>query len=170
MFLPVIRQLLGYIRGYKRLLAFFVQTLLLDLAFVSLAPLSFQFMIDRAVIPRDMGAFALILTGLALSGIVCLGAGVASDYALARIAALTQRDLRRRLFVRLQGASMGYLQRSANMGYLLRSRSGELLWPLLLRPCLNICMKKHTKSASRRCLLEFCMKNHTDSASRRCLA
>ena len=118
MFLPVLRQLLGYIRGYKRLLAFFVPTLLLDLAFVSLAPLSFQFMIDRAVIPRDMGAFALILTGLALSGIVCLGAGVASDYALARIAALTQRDLRRRLFVRLQGASMGYLQ---------RNRSGELL-------------------------------------------
>lgn len=118
MFLPVLRQLLGYIRGYKRLLAFFVPTLLLDLAFVSLAPLSFQFMIDRAVIPRDMGAFAWILLALAASGIVCLGAGVASDYALARIAALTQRDLRRRLFDRLQSANMGYLQ---------RSRSGELL-------------------------------------------
>jgi ATP-binding cassette, subfamily B, bacterial len=118
MVFTVIKQITAYLRAYKLLAAFFFIMLFLDLAFISLAPLSFQVLIDRAVLPKDMNAFSIILAVLALSGVVCLSAGVMSDYALAKLSARVQQDLRKRLFAHMQQVNMGFFE---------QKRSSELL-------------------------------------------
>jgi ATP-binding cassette subfamily B protein len=114
----VIKQLFGYMRAYKPLAALFFITLLLDLVFMSLAPLSFQFLIDHAIVPKDLNAFAIIMTVLAVSGVFCISAGIVSDYLLAKLLAYVQRDLREKLFRQMQGANIGFFQ---------QTRSSELL-------------------------------------------
>jgi len=114
----VIRQLFGLLRNYRTLAAIFFVALFLDLIFVSLAPLSFQYIIDRAIIPKSMEQFALILTVLGITGVICLSAGVASDFVLARLSALVQKDMRTRLFKHMQHTNIGYFQ---------KTRPGELL-------------------------------------------
>ncbi len=118
MIVSVIKQIFGYMRAYKPLAALFLITMLLDLIFISLAPLSFQFLIDQSIIPRDVHAFTLIMLVLGISGVICVGAGVFSDYLLSRLLAYIQRDLREKLFSRLQGANIGFFQ---------QTRSSELL-------------------------------------------
>ncbi|MBP1990621.1 ABC transporter transmembrane domain-containing protein [Paenibacillus eucommiae] len=118
MVLTVIRHLLSYMRAYKPLAAFFFLALLLDLAFLSLAPLSFKVLIDKAIIPQDIDYFVLILLVVGISGLICMSAGVASDYALAKLTARVQKDLRQRLFEHMQHVNIGFFQ---------KTRSSELL-------------------------------------------
>jgi len=115
--LTVLKQLLGYIRPYKWLATLFFLTLALDLAFVSLAPLSFKIIIDKAVEPKDMTSFIMIMIVLGVSGVICMSAGVLSDYALAKLNARVQDDLRKKLFAHLQQVPIGFFQ---------KSRSGDL--------------------------------------------
>ncbi|OMF23857.1 ABC transporter ATP-binding protein [Paenibacillus sp. FSL H8-0548] len=114
----VIRQLIGYMRAYKPLAALFFVTLFLDLLFISLAPLSFQVLIDKAITPKDMNAFTLILFIIGISGVICVSAGVLSDYALSKLIARIQKDLRMKLFQHMQQVNMGFFQ---------KTRSSELL-------------------------------------------
>ncbi|MED0671455.1 ABC transporter transmembrane domain-containing protein [Aneurinibacillus aneurinilyticus] len=116
--LTVIKNLLGYIRPYKLLTSLFFFTLLLDLAFVSLAPLSFKFIIDKAIEPRDIDTFFLILQVLVISGLICLSSGIVSDYVLAKLNARVQTDLRRKLFVQMQHLNISFFQ---------KARSGDLV-------------------------------------------
>lgn len=116
--LTVITNLLRYMRPYKLLASFFFLTLFLDLAFVSLAPLSFKFMIDKAITPQDIDYFFLILAVLGIGGLIGFSAGVISDYALARLIAKVQQDLRMGLFDHMQHTNIGFFQ---------KARSGELL-------------------------------------------
>ncbi|WP_053373096.1 ABC transporter transmembrane domain-containing protein [Paenibacillus sp. FJAT-27812] len=118
MVFTVLKHLISYLRAYKPLAAFFLLMLALDLAFISLAPLSFKLLIDKAIVPEDMDAFFLILIVLAVSGVICLSAGVLSDYALAKLTARVQRDLRMRLFEHMQQVNIGFFQ---------QTRSSELL-------------------------------------------
>ncbi|MGO4347418.1 ABC transporter transmembrane domain-containing protein [Paenibacillus sp. MCAF9] len=114
----VLKHLAGYMRAYKPLAIFFFVTLFLDLIFMSLAPLSFQFLIDKAILPKDLHAFSLIIIILAASGIFCLSAGVFSDYALAKLSARVQQDLRKQLFEHMQQVNLAFFQ---------KTRSSELL-------------------------------------------
>ncbi|MFP3388064.1 ABC transporter transmembrane domain-containing protein [Brevibacillus sp. SIMBA_040] len=114
----VIKNLLTYIRPYKRLTALFLFTLLLDLAFVSLAPLSFKYIIDNAIEPRDFQYFYLFLTVFGICAVICISSGLVSDVALAKIITKVQTDLRKRLFEHLQHIHVGYFQ---------KKRSGELV-------------------------------------------
>ncbi|MGO4548406.1 ABC transporter transmembrane domain-containing protein [Paenibacillus sp. 2TAB23] len=118
MMLTVLKYMASCMRAYRSLAALFFTLLLLDLAFISLAPLSFQLLIDRAILPKDMNAFTLILTALAVSGVLCLSAGVVSDRILARLSAHIQQDLRKRLFEHMQQVNMGFFE---------KKRSSELL-------------------------------------------
>ncbi|WEK54721.1 MAG: ATP-binding cassette domain-containing protein [Candidatus Cohnella colombiensis] len=118
MVIRVLRQLFQYMRAYKPLAFLFFFTLMLDLVFISLAPLSFKFIIDRAVIPQDMNAFLLIMSILGITGVVCISAGVVSDYALAKLTAFIQRDLRAHLFEHMQHVNIGHFQ---------KTRASELL-------------------------------------------
>lgn len=118
MVFTVLKHLISYMRAYKPLAAFFLIMLSLDLAFISLAPLSFKVLIDKAIVPQDMNAFILILIVLTISGVICLSAGILSDYALAKLTARVQKDLRMRLFEHMQQVNIGFFQ---------KTRSSELL-------------------------------------------
>ncbi len=114
----VIRNMFTYISPYKSLASVFFICLLLDLAFVSLAPLSFKFMIDLAVLPKDIRTFYLIVSALGAAGFIAFSCGIASDYALAKLNAQIQRDLRMKLFAHMQHVNLLYVQ---------GKRSGDLL-------------------------------------------
>ncbi len=116
--LRVIRSILDYMRPYKRRSALFFLTLALDLAFLSLAPLSFKFIIDHAIVPQDMHYFIKIVIVLVGFGVIGLTAGVGSDYLLAGLHVRIQRDLKLRAFKHIQRMNIGYFQ---------RSRSGDIV-------------------------------------------
>jgi ATP-binding cassette subfamily B protein len=116
--LRVIRSLLSYMRPYKMRSFLFFIALFLDLAFISLAPLSFKFIIDKAIVPQDLHYFTLIILVLVVFGIIGLTAGVFSDYLLAGLNVRIQRDLKHKLFKHIQRINMGYFQ---------RSRSGDVV-------------------------------------------
>lgn len=106
--LTVIRTIAGYLKRYKLLTFFFLLFFGLDLLFISIAPLSFNFIIDYAVEPKDMTMFVKIIGILATLGIVCTIAGVIGDYLLSKLNALVESDLRNQLFARLQKLHMHY--------------------------------------------------------------
>lgn len=106
--LTVIHTIAGYLKRYKLLTFFFLLFFGLDLLFISIAPLSFNFIIDYAVEPKDMTMFVKIIVILATLGIVCTIAGVVGDYLLSKLNALVESDLRNQLFARLQKLHMHY--------------------------------------------------------------
>jgi len=106
----VLKSLVGFLRPYKLLTCFFCLALSLDLAFISLAPLSFKFMVDLAIVPKDFEMFYRILILLGIAGVIGFGSGIASDYALSKLSARIQRDLRSRLFNHMQRAHIGYFK------------------------------------------------------------
>ena len=108
----VLKNFLHYLRPYKWLTFLFFITLLLDLAFISLAPLSFKFIIDKAIEPRDIDFFFLILKVLAITGGICLLSGIVSDYALAKLNTRVQTDLRRKLFTQMQHSHIDHFQKN----------------------------------------------------------
>ncbi len=114
----VIKNLFGYIRPYKLLSFLFFLTLALDLLFLSLAPLSFQMIIDKAIVPKNMHIFTVIMIVLAISGFICVSAGMISDYVLAKLNARVQNDLRQKLFAHMQHLPVSYFH---------KTRSGELV-------------------------------------------
>ncbi|MBA9086631.1 ATP-binding cassette subfamily B protein [Fontibacillus solani] len=98
----VIRQMLVFLRPCRGVAVVFLFVFAIENIVISLAPLSFQFMIDYAIIPQDRGAFSLILIILSTAGLVGVCAGLASDRLLAHISAVVQRNLRARLFTGMQ--------------------------------------------------------------------
>ncbi|USG63291.1 ATP-binding cassette domain-containing protein [Brevibacillus ruminantium] len=116
--LTLLKNLLGYIRPYKWLTVVFFTALCFDLAFVSLAPLSFKFIIDKAIEPGDSAFFFSFIRTFAIIGLFCMSMGVVSDYALAKLNANVQTELRRRLFDQLQHLPIGFFQ---------KARSGDLV-------------------------------------------
>lgn len=116
--LKVVKNLLRYLQPYKLLTALFFLTMLLNLAFISLAPLSFQILIDKAIEPHDSAYFFMVMKVLGISGVICVGCGIVSDYVLARLNARVQADLRRKMFTQMQHLPISYFQ---------KARSGDLL-------------------------------------------
>lgn len=112
----VIRQLFSFLRPCRGLAVLFLLAAAIEMAVISLAPLSFKFMIDQAIEPRDRGAFFLILVILGTAGVFGVLAGLASDRMLARMGAMVQQNLRLRLFSRMQRLDIDRFQ---------SSRSGE---------------------------------------------
>lgn len=54
--------------------------------------------IDKAIVPKDTHDFTVIMTVLAISGFICVSAGMISDYVVANLNARVQNDLRQKLF------------------------------------------------------------------------
>jgi ATP-binding cassette subfamily B protein len=97
----------------------------LELAFYVSLPLSFRFLIDRAIIPRDARLLTLVLAGLA--GVFALAAlaGIGKDLLAARVVARVLNDLRLAMFEHLQRLSMAFYAR-ASTGDLVARFSGDL--------------------------------------------
>jgi ATP-binding cassette subfamily B protein len=116
---------LGLLRPYSAQTTFVLAGLLIELAFYVSLPLSFQFLIDRAIVPRDAGLLTLLLTGLtALFGLATL-AGIGKDLLAARVVARVVNDLRLAMFDHLQRLSTGFYAR-ASTGDLVARFAGDL--------------------------------------------
>ena len=120
-----LRRCLGYLRPYRGQAALIFVGLSLELAFYVSLPLSFRFLIDRAIIPRDARLLALILAGLA--GVFALAAlaGVVKDFLLARVVARVLNDVRLAMFAHLQRLSTAFYAR-ASTGDLVARFSSDL--------------------------------------------
>ena len=86
--------------------------LLLEMAFNSAVPLSFKYLVDYAIIPRDEKILVAILTGLAGGLIVASAAGLGLDYLYAKFSTAVLNDLRWQMFTHLQRLSMNFFARS----------------------------------------------------------
>jgi ATP-binding cassette subfamily B protein len=109
----VARRYLGYLRPYRVQTALILVGLSLELAFYVSLPLSFQFLVDRAIIPRDSRVLTLVLVGLAGVFVLAALAGVGKDFLLARVVARVLNDLRLAMFDHLQRLSMAFYARAS---------------------------------------------------------
>lgn len=85
--------------------------LLLEMGFTGSIPISFKFIIDSAITPRDKGVLFIILALLAGGVFVVSLAGLGRDYLYARLCTAMLNDLRHRMFKHLQQLSMGFHSR-----------------------------------------------------------
>ena len=98
--------------------------LLLEMAFYAGVPLSFKFLIDRAIIGQNREVLLYTVCGLGASVCVVSLAGVGRDYLYARLVPEMIGDLRLRVFSHLQRLSMSFYAR-AQVGDLLSRFSGD---------------------------------------------
>lgn len=108
----VIRHFLTFLHPCRKLAVLFFLAAGIELIVLSLAPLSFKFMIDQAVEPRDRSAFFLILGIFGILGALGIAGGLTADRLLARILAHVQQHLRRRLFMHMQRLGIDQFQSS----------------------------------------------------------
>ncbi|MCU6708685.1 ABC transporter ATP-binding protein/permease [Paenibacillus sp. J5C_2022] len=100
--LAVIGKLWSFMQSCRSRVALFLLAAAVEMTVLALAPLSFKFIIDRAIIPGDREVFALILLIIGTVGIFGIAAGVVGDRLLAGINAAVQQRLRMRLFSAMQ--------------------------------------------------------------------
>jgi len=106
----VLKFICTYLKSYKLLTFMFLLLFGLDLIFVSIAPLSFNYIIDYAVTPRDVSMFTTIVVILLGIGIVCTIAGVFADRLLSKLNALVEQDMRQGIFSKLQQLTIRHFQ------------------------------------------------------------
>jgi ATP-binding cassette, subfamily B, bacterial len=123
--LAFLRWIFRYLRLYRALSLVLFVGLLLEMGLSSSIPLSFKFLIDNAIVPRNEHMLFLI-TGL-LGGSVILVSltSLGCDYLYARLCAAILKGLRQRLFYHLQRLSMSFYSRVEG-GALLGRFSGDL--------------------------------------------
>ena len=86
--------------------------LLIEMAFYAAVPMSFKYLVDYAIIPRNERILIAILTGLACSLVVASAAGLGLDYLYAKFTTGVLNDLRWRMFTHLQRLSMNFYARA----------------------------------------------------------
>src|SRR6266487_5186679 len=79
-----IRLLLPYLRPYRRELGLLLLGVGVETAFNAWVPLSFSYLIDDALVPRNEGVLIAVLVGLGASVVVTAAIGVARDRLYAR--------------------------------------------------------------------------------------
>jgi ATP-binding cassette, subfamily B, bacterial len=86
--------------------------LLIEMAFSAAVPMSFKYLVDYAIVPRNEKILIIILTALAASLVVASAAGLGLDYLYARFTTGVLNDLRWRMFQHLQRLSMNFFARA----------------------------------------------------------
>jgi ATP-binding cassette, subfamily B, bacterial len=100
-----------YFRPYRGWLLCILLAMAVNLGFECLLPLSFKFLIDRAIVPRDTSRLILILSVLAAGALMTSICLLGQDLAYARLETGVLADLRIRLFSHLQKLSMSFFGR-----------------------------------------------------------
>ena len=121
----LLRLTVGWLRPYWRIELVVLATMLVSLAFTIILPLSFRFLIDRAILPGDRQMLAVImavLTGLFALNVV---ASLIKGYVTARLGANVMNDMRLALFTHLQRLSAGFYAQ-AKVGDVLSRLSTDL--------------------------------------------
>jgi ATP-binding cassette subfamily B protein len=108
-----IRFLLAALRGHPGKTLVILGCLLVDMGFNAGISLSFKFLIDHAVLPRDMHMLVLILGVLFGGVVVVFVVGVARDYIYSQLTVSVLNDLRERLFSHIQRLSLDFHARTS---------------------------------------------------------
>jgi ATP-binding cassette subfamily B protein len=86
--------------------------LLIEMAFSAAVPMSFKYLVDYAIVPKNEKILIVILVALAASLIVASAAGLGLDYLYAKFSTNVLNDLRWKMFKHLQRLSMNFFARS----------------------------------------------------------
>lgn len=107
----VSRRLARTLAGERRALAFVGFATILDVAYGATNALSFSWLFDKAIIPRDGTMLALVLSML-ISGVLAVSAlGVFQDFLVARTTARVGAKLRGALFERVVALSPDFFEK-----------------------------------------------------------
>ena len=121
-----LRALAPYFRPYPRLLVLIGLGLLVEAAFNVFLPLSFSFLIDKALIPKDKHVLVVVLVALGLGVVITGVVAIARDRLYAQLTSSVIADLRGRIFSHLQTLSLGFYARM-QLGDILARFSGDLV-------------------------------------------
>ncbi len=86
--------------------------LLIEMAFNSAVPMSFKYLVDDAIVPRNEKVLFAILAGLTGGVVVVSAVGLGCDYLYAKFTTGVLNDLRWRMFTHLQRLAMNFFARS----------------------------------------------------------
>jgi len=86
--------------------------LLIEMAFYAAVPMSFKYLVDYAIVPRNEKILIAILMGLACGLVVASATGLGLDYLYAKFTTGVLNDLRRQMFTHLQRLSMNFFTRT----------------------------------------------------------
>ncbi len=106
------RRLLTYLRPYRASCFLLVSTMLVNQAYSTFFPLSLKFIIDDAIIPKNLNFLLMILAVLAAGAVLSSGASLGRDYLYARLGTHVLNDLRAKMFSHLQRLSMDFYSRT----------------------------------------------------------
>lgn len=109
--LGFIRSVLPYFKPYCGWLTIILAAMAVNLAFETFLPLSFKYLIDQAIVPRDVRRLVLILGLLAAGALLTSVSLLGQDLAYARAETGVLTDLRIKLFRHLQRLSMSFFGR-----------------------------------------------------------
>ncbi|WP_214628324.1 ABC transporter transmembrane domain-containing protein [Paenibacillus agaridevorans] len=102
--------ILSQLWKHKLWTVLFLLALVLEVAYAVAAPYSLKFIMDEALIPRNMEVFLLILGILLIGGTISVLANLLGDYSLGILSGNTIRTLRAKLFSHLQKQSLPFFQ------------------------------------------------------------
>lgn len=112
------KTILAAVRTSPLLVALIAVAALFDLLFHYLSALSYKYLIDQALIPRNASVLAVIVGTLLAFGIANVAAGIGGDYAKARLGSRLVFEYRMKLFRHMQAQSHRFYE---------RFRTGDLL-------------------------------------------
>ena len=107
-----LRSLVPRLAGYRLACAGLVAALLIDVAFDAMLPLSLKFIIDNALLERQLDILVWILAALGAGGVVVAVTQVGRDYLYANLGARVLTDLRQQMYAHLQRLSLGFFSRT----------------------------------------------------------
>lgn len=108
-----LRRAIGYLRPYRAHAVLVLIGLCLELAFYTSLPLSFSFLIDHAIVPRDGRLLVVILATLGGLFVIAAVAGIVKDVVAARVVARVLNDIGLTMFEHLQRLSMSFYSRTS---------------------------------------------------------
>ena len=127
--------------------------LLIEMSFSAAVPMSFKYLVDYAIIPRDEKILIVILLGLAASLLVASAAGLGLDYLYTKFSTGVLNDLRWRMFTHLQRLSMNFFARSQAADIVGRFSNDLASFDSALDNALDECALPALETALSACLL-----------------
>lgn len=87
--------------------------LIIEMAFTAAVPMSFKYLVDYAIVPKNETVLVGILAGLTIGVVVVSAAGLGCDYLYAQFSTGLLNELRARMFQHLQRLGMNYFSRTS---------------------------------------------------------
>jgi len=106
-----LRRIGAYLGPHRGACIVLLGLMAVDIAYATGASLSFKYLVDDAIAPRDIRMLSLILGLLAGGFVLAAASSIGRDYLYARLSADVLRDIRVRLFDHLQRLSMEFYAR-----------------------------------------------------------